>query len=140
MIFRRIEIRAVRAPEALDGIKASAKYIARLTIDNKPAPVVSFIYFDSSFSGCPLITQVDDFSRALVYRVLVAGSIREALRTDAKQLDSGKEKIKFTARVDLTRRLKFLSPGSPMVQILKESVKPEALPVPIEHLTNPVNS
>ena len=116
--------------------KASAKYIARLTIDNKPAPVVSFIYFDSSFSGCPLITQVDDFSRALVYRVLVAGSIREALRTAAKQLDSGKEKIKFTARVDLTRRLKFLSPGS----LLKESVKPEALPVPIEHLTNPVNS
>ena len=36
MILRRIEIRAVRAPEALDGIKASAKYIARLTIDNKP--------------------------------------------------------------------------------------------------------
>ena len=128
MVFRRIEIRAVRAP------------VARLTIDNKPAPVVSFIYFDSSFSGCPLITQVDDFSRALVYRILVAGSIREALRTAAKQLDSGKEKIKFTARVDLTRRLKFLSPGSPMVQILKESVKSEALPVPIEHLTNPVNS
>lgn len=140
MVFRRIEIRAVRAPKVLDGIQASAKYIARLTIDNKPAPVVSFIYFDSSFSGCPFITQVDDFSRALVYRVLVAGSIREALRTAAKQLDSGKEKIKFTARVDLTRRLKFLSPGSPMVQILKESVKPEALPVPIEHLTNPVNS
>jgi hypothetical protein len=140
MVFRRIEIRAVRAPKFLDGIQASAKYIARLTIDNKPAPVVSFIYFDSSFSGCPFITQVDDFSRALVYRVLVAGSIREALRTAAKQLDSGKEKIKFTARVDLTRRLKFLSPGSPMVQILKESVKPEALPVPIEHLTNPVNS
>lgn len=140
MVFRRIEIRVVRAPKFLDGIQASAKYIARLTIDNKPAPVVSFIYFDSSFSGCPFITQVDDFSRALVYRVLVAGSIREALRTAAKQLDSGKEKIKFTARVDLTRRLKFLSPGSPMVQILKESVKPEALPVPIEHLTNPVNS
>lgn len=140
MVFRRIEIRAVRAPKFLDGIQASAKYIARLTIDNKPAPVVSFIYFDSSFSGCPFITQVDDFSRALVYRVLVAGSIREALRTAAKQLDSGKEKIKFTARVDLTRRLKFLSPGSPMVQILKESVKSEALPVPIEHLTNPVNS
>ncbi len=140
MVFRRIEIRAVRAPKVLDGIQASAKYIARLTIDNKPAPVVSFIYFDSSFSGCPFITQVDDFSRALVYRVLVAGSIREALRTAAKQLDSGKEKIKFTARVDLTRRLKFLSPGSPMVQILKESVKSEALPVPIEHLTNPVNS
>lgn len=140
MVFRRIEIRAVRAPKVLDGIQASAKYIARLTIDNKPAPVVSFIYFDSSFSGCPFITQVDDFSRALVYRVLVAGSIREALRTAAKQLDSGKEKIKFTARVDLTRRLKFLSPGSPMVQILKESVKPEVFPVPIEHLTNPVNS
>lgn len=140
MVFRRIEIRAVRAPRFLDGIQASAKYIARLTIDNKPAPVVSFIYFDSSFSGCPFITQVDDFSRALVYRVLVAGSIREALRTAAKQLDSGKEKIKFTARVDLTRRLKFLSPGSPMVQILKESVKPEVFPVPIEHLTNPVNS
>lgn len=140
MVFRRIEIRAVRAPKFLDGIQASAKYIARLTIDNKPAPVVSFIYFDSSFSGCPFITQVDDFSRALVYRVLVAGSIREALRTAAKQLDSGKEKIKFTARVDLTRRLKFLSPGSPMVQILKESVKPEVFPVPIEHLTNPVNS
>ena len=140
MIFRRIEIRAVRAPEALDGIKAPAKYVARLTIDNKPAPVVSLIYFDSSFSGCPLITQVDDFSRALVYRVLVAGSIREALRTAAKQLDSGKEKIKFTARVDLTRRLKFLSPGSPMVQILKESVKSEVFSVPIEHLTNPVNS
>ena len=87
-----------------------------------------------------MITQVDDFSRALVYRVLVAGSIREALRTVAKQLDSGKEKIKFTARVDLTRRLKFLSPNSPMVQILKESVKSEAFPVPIEHLTNPVNS
>ncbi|WP_418941805.1 hypothetical protein [Parasutterella excrementihominis] len=140
MVFRRIEIRAVRAPKVLDGIQASAKYIARLTIDNKPAPVVSFIYFDSSFSGCPFITQVDDFSRALVYRVLVAGSIREALRTAAKQLDSGKEKIKFTARVDLTRRLKFLSPNSPMVQILKESVKPEVFPVPIEHLTNPVNS
>lgn len=140
MVFRRIEIRAVRAPKFLDGIQASAKYIARLTIDNKPAPVVSFIYFDSSFSGCPFITQVDDFSRALVYRVLVAGSIREALRTAAKQLDSGKEKIKFTARVDLTRRLKFLSPGSPMVQILKESIKPEVFPVPIEHLTNPVNS
>lgn len=140
MVFRKIEIRAVRAPKFLDGIQASAKYIARLTIDNKPAPVVSFIYFDSSFSGCPFITQVDDFSRALVYRVLVAGSIREALRTAAKQLDSGKEKIKFTARVDLTRRLKFLSPGSPMVQILKESVKPEVFPVPIEHLTNPVNS
>lgn len=140
MVFRRIEIRAVRAPKFLDGIQASAKYIARLTIDNKPAPVVSFIYFDSSFSGCPFITQVDDFSRALVYRVLVAGSIREALRTAAKQLDSGKEKIKFTARVDLTRRLKFLSPGSPMVQILKESAKPEVFPVPIEHLTNPVNS
>lgn len=129
MVFRRIEIRAVRAPKVLDGIQAPAKYVARLTIDNKPAPVVSFIYFDSSFSGCPLITQVDDFSRALVYRILVAGSIREALRT---ALDSGKEKIKFTARVDLTRRLKFLSPGSPMVQILKESVKPESFPVPIE--------
>lgn len=132
MKLRRIEVRAVKAPASMDGTRVPAKYIARLTIENNPAPVVSFIYFDSSFSGCPLITQVDDFSRALVYRVLVAGSIREALRTAAKQLDSGKEKIKFTARVDLTRRLKFLSPGSPMVQILKESVKPEVFPVPIE--------
>ena len=132
MKFRRIEVRAVRAPASMDGTPAPAKYIARLTIENNPAPVVSFIYFDSSFSGCPMIVQIDDFSRALVYRVLVAGSIREALRTAAKQLDSGKEKIKFTARVDLTRRLKFLSPGSPMVQILKESVKPEVFPVPIE--------
>lgn len=132
MKLRRIEVRAVKAPASMDGTRAPAKYIARLTIENNPAPVVSFIYFDSSFSGCPLITQVDDFSRALVYRVLVAGSIREALRIAAKQLDSGKEKIKFTARVDLTRRLKFLSPGSPMIQILKESVKPEVFPVPIE--------
>lgn len=84
MIFRRIEIRAVRAPKVLDGIQASAKYIARLTIDNKPAPVVSFIYFDSSFSGCPLITQVDDFSRALsncLAAVRRASRIEPATRT-----------------------------------------------------------
>lgn len=132
MVFRRIEFRAVKAPDPVEGIKAPAKYIARLTIDNKPEPVISFIYFDSGFSGGPMITQPDDFNCALVYRVIVAGSIREALRTAAKQLDAGKEKIKFTARVDLTRRLRFLSPDSPMVQILKDSVKTESFPVLIE--------
>lgn len=132
MKFRRIEVRAVRAPAGMDGTPAPAKYISRLTIENNPAPVVSFIYFDSSFSGCPMIVQIDDFSRALVYRALVAGSIREALKTAAKQLDAGKEKIKFSARVDLTRRLHVFSSNSPIVQILKDSVKPGSYLVPIE--------
>ena len=69
-----------------------------------------------------MITQPNDFNCALVYRALVAGSLREALRTAAKQLDRGREKIKFTARVDLTRRLHAFSLNSSIVQILKDSV------------------
>lgn len=100
----RIEIRAVKAA-AIDGVTPPARYVARLSIEALPAPVVTFIYFDSRFQGAPLTAQETDSARGLVFRALVAGSIREMLRVAARRLDSGAtEKIKFSGYIDLDRR------------------------------------
>lgn len=105
-MFARIELRAIKAPETVPA--APAKYIARLVID-APAhePVTTYIYFDSEFQGGPMTVDVTDFSAALVYRCLVAGSLRLALKTAAKVLDVGKESIKQRLKVDLNRNLKL---------------------------------
>lgn len=99
----RIEIRAVRA-EAIDGKEPPARFIARLVIQ-AAAPVTTYIYFDTQFQGAPLTAQETDSARGLVFRALVAGSIREMLRLAARRLDSGAtEKIKFSGFIDLDRR------------------------------------
>ena len=105
-MFARIELRAIKAPETVPA--APAKYIARLVID-APAhePVTTYIYFDSEFQGAPMTVDVTDFSAALVYRCLVAGSLRLALKTAARVLDAGKESIKQRLKVDLNRNLKL---------------------------------
>ncbi len=100
----RIEIRAVKAAE-IDGAAPPARYVARLSIEALPAPVVTFVYFDTGYQGAPMTAQVTDSARGLVFRALVAGSIREMLRVAARRLDSGAtEKIKFSGLIDLDRR------------------------------------
>ena len=105
-MIARIELRAIHAPITIPA--APAKYIARLVID-APAhePVTTYIYFDSEFQGAPMTVDVTDFSAALVYRCLVAGSLRLALKTAARVLDAGKESIKQRLKVDLNRNLKL---------------------------------
>lgn len=106
-MFARIELRATAAPETIPA--APAKYIARLVIDpgaGRPE-VTTYIYFDSEFQGAPMTVDVTDFSAALVYRCLVAGSLRLALKAAAKVLDAGKESIKQRLKVDLSRNLKL---------------------------------
>ena len=106
-MFARIELRATAAPATIPA--APAKYIARLVIDTGAArpTVTTYIYFDSEFQGGPMTVDVTDFSAALVYRCLVAGSLRLALKTAAKVLDAGKESIKQRLKVDLSRNLKL---------------------------------
>jgi hypothetical protein len=105
-MIARIELRAIHAPITTPA--APAKYIARLVID-APAheSVTTYIYFDSQFQGAPMTVNVSDFSAALVYRCLVAGSLRLALKTAARVLDAGKESIKQRLKVDLNRNLKL---------------------------------
>lgn len=105
-MIARIELRATAAPETIPA--APAKYIARLVID-APAheSVTTYIYFDADFQGGPMTVDITDFSAALVYRCLVAGSLRLALKTAAKVLDAGKDSIKQRLKVDLNRNLKL---------------------------------
>lgn len=105
-MFARIELRATAAPETIPA--APAKYIARLVID-APAreSVTTYIYFDADFQGGPMTVNVTDFSAALVYRCLVAGSLRLALKAAARVLDAGKDSIKQRLKVDLNRNLKL---------------------------------
>ena len=106
-MFARIELRAIHAPITTPA--APAKYIARLVIDpgaGRPE-VTTYIYFDSDFQGGPMTVDITDFSAALVYRCLVAGSLRLALKTAARVLDAGKESIKQRLKVDLNRNLKL---------------------------------
>ena len=109
-MFARIELRATAAPETIPA--APAKYIARLVIDSGAGrpEVTTYIYFDSDFQGAPMTVDVTDFSAALVYRCLVAGSLRLALKTAASVLDAGKESIKQRLKVDLSRNLKLGAP------------------------------
>ncbi|MEF2790411.1 MAG: hypothetical protein U0N23_09920 [Parasutterella excrementihominis] len=104
-MFARIELRAIHAPITTPA--APAKYIARLVID-APAheSVTTYIYFDSDFQGGPMTVDITDFSAALVYRCLVAGSLRLALKAAARVLDNGRESIKQRLKVDLNRNLK----------------------------------
>ena len=104
-MFARIELRAMHAPITTPA--APAKYIARLVID-APAheSVTTYIYFDSDFQGGPMTVDITDFSAALVYRCLVAGSLRLALKAAARVLDNGRESIKQRLKVDLNRNLK----------------------------------
>lgn len=106
-MFARIELRATAAPATIPA--APAKYIARLVIDTGAArpTVTTYIYFDSEFQGGPMTVDITDFSAALVYRCLVAGSLRLALKAAAKVLDAGKESIKQRLKVDLSRNLKL---------------------------------
>ena len=105
-MFARIELRAIHAPITTPA--APAKYIARLVIDAAGHELVTtYIYFDSDFQGGPMTVDVTDFSAALVYRCLVAGSLRLALKTAARVLDAGKESIKQRLKVDLSRNLKL---------------------------------
>lgn len=105
-MFARIELRAMAAPETIPA--APAKYIARLVIDAAGHELVTtYIYFDSEFQGGPMTVNVSDFSAALVYRCLVAGSLRLALKTAARVLDSGVTEIKQRLKVDLNRNLKL---------------------------------
>lgn len=106
-MFARIELRATAAPATIPA--APAKYIARLVIDTGAArpTVTTYIYFDSDFQGGPMTVNVSDFSAALVYRCLVAGSLRLALKAAARVLDAGKESIKQRLKVDLNRNLKL---------------------------------
>lgn len=109
-MFARIELRATAAPETIPA--APAKYIARLVIDpgaGRPE-VTTYIYFDSEFQGAPMTVDVTDFSAALVYRCLVAGSLRLALKAAARVLDAGKASIKQRLKVDLNRNLKLGAP------------------------------
>ena len=106
-MIARIELRAIHAPITIPA--APAKYIARLVIDagaGRPE-VTTYIYFDSDFQGAPMTVDITDFSAALVYRCLVAGSLRLALKTAARVLDAGKESIKQRLKVDLSRNLKL---------------------------------
>lgn len=80
-MFARIELRATAAPATIPA--APAKYIARLVIDpgaGRPE-VTTYIYFDADFQGGPMTVDITDFSAALVYRCLVAGSLRLALKS-----------------------------------------------------------
>lgn len=106
-MFARIELRAMAAPATIPA--APAKYIARLVIDAGAArpTVTTYIYFDSDFQGGPMTVDITDFSAALVYRCLVAGSLRLALKTAARVLDSGVTEIKQRLKVDLNRNLKL---------------------------------
>lgn len=105
-MFARIELRAIHAPITTPA--APAKYIARLVIDAAGHELVTtYIYFDSDFQGAPMTVDVTDFSAALVYRCLVAGSLRLALKTAARVLDAGKVSIKQRLKVDLNRNLKL---------------------------------
>lgn len=106
-MFARIELRATAAPETTP--PAPAKYIARLVIDPGAGHelVTTYIYFDADFQGGPMTVNVTDFSAALVFRCLVAGSLRLALKAAAKVLDAGKESIKQRLKVDLNRNLKL---------------------------------
>ena len=106
-MIARIELRATAAPETTPA--APAKYIARLVIDSGAGrpEVTTYIYFDSDFQGGPMTVDITDFSAALVYRCLVAGSLRLALKTAARVLDAGKESIKQRLKVDLSRNLKL---------------------------------
>lgn len=106
-MLARIELRATAAPATIPA--APAKYIARLVIDAGAArpTVTTYIYFDSDFQGGPMTVDITDFSAALVYRCLVAGSLRLALKAAAKVLDAGKESIKQRLKVDLSRNLKL---------------------------------
>ena len=105
-MFARIELRAMAAPETIPA--APAKYIARLVIDAAGHELVTtYIYFDSEFRGGPMTVNVSDFSAALVYRCLVDGSLRLALKTAARVLDSGVTEIKQRLKVDLNRNLKL---------------------------------
>lgn len=106
-MIARIELRATAAPATVP--PAPAKYVARLVIDpgaGRPE-VTTYIYFDSDFQGGPMTVDVTDFSAALVYRCLVAGSLRLALRTAARVLDNGRKSIKQRLKVDLNRNLKL---------------------------------
>lgn len=106
-MIARIELRATHAPITTPA--APAKYIARLVIDTGAArpTVTTYIYFDSEFQGGPMTVDITDFSAALVYRCLVAGSLRLALKAAARVLDAGKESIKQRLKVDLNRNLKL---------------------------------
>ena len=106
-MFARIELRATAAPATIPA--APAKYIARLVIDTGAArpTVTTYIYFDSEFQGGPMTVDITDFSAALVYRCLVAGSLRLALKAAARVLDTGSESIKQRLKVDLNRNLKL---------------------------------
>lgn len=105
-MFARIELRATAAPETIPA--APAKYIARLVIDAAGHELVTtYIYFDADFQGGPMTVNVTDFSAALVYRCLVAGTLRLALKTAARVLDTGRESIKQRLKVDLNRNLKL---------------------------------
>lgn len=105
-MFARIELRATAAPATIPA--APAKYIARLVIDAAGHDsVTTYIYFDSDFQGGPMTVDITDFSAALVYRCLVAGSLRLALKTAARVLDTGRESIKQRLKVDLNRNLKL---------------------------------
>ena len=105
-MIARIELRAIHAPITTPA--APAKYIARLVIDAAGHELVTtYIYFDADFQGAPMTVDVTDFSAALVYRCLVAGSLRLALKTAARVLDTGKESIKQRLKVDLNRNLKL---------------------------------
>lgn len=104
-MFARIELRATAASETIP--VAPAKYIARLVIDAAGHDsVTTYIYFDSDFQGAPMTVDITDFSAALVYRCLVAGSLRLALKAAARVLDNGRESIKQRLKVDLNRNLK----------------------------------
>ncbi len=105
-MIARIELRATTAPETIP--PSPAKYIARLVVD-VPAheSVTTYIYFDSDFQGAPMTVDVTDFSAALVYRCLVAGSLRLALKAAARVLDAGKDSIKQRLKVDINRNLKL---------------------------------
>lgn len=106
-MFARIELRAIHAPITTPA--APAKYIARLVIDPGAGHelVTTYIYFDSDFQGAPMTVDVTDFSAALVYRSLVAGSLRLALKAAARVLDAGKDSIKQRLKVDINRNLKL---------------------------------
>lgn len=123
-----VELKARPAPQFTPaGDTAPARFIARLTIEALPAPVITFIYFDNDFSGAPLTAQEGPEAAALVYRALVAGSIRAALKVAARQLAAGKAQIKQRFKVDLERNLRgvqtlkqtaYLKAYAPMVQIV----------------------
>ena len=103
----RIELRAIHAPITTPA--APARYLARLVIDpgaGRPE-VTTHVYFDADFQGGPMTVDVTDFSAALVYRCLVAGSLRLALKAAARVLDAGKDSIKQRLKVDLSRNLKL---------------------------------